>query len=76
MHILKLGSCIRKRATSSRISDKIQSMLLVQFRAQQAAKKVSGTWGEESRRLIFILLKQTLQKKEGVDLTQKILQLP
>lgn len=45
MHLRKPESCVRKRATLTRISDKIQTMLLAQVRAQQAVKKVNGTWG-------------------------------
>lgn len=44
MHLLKPGNCTRKRSSLTRISDKIQSMLLAHLRPQKAVKKASSTW--------------------------------
>lgn len=50
MHLLKSGICLRKRATSTRIADKIPSMFLIQFKAQQAVRKVNGMWGQRKQK--------------------------
>lgn len=49
MHLLKSGSCLRKRAISTRIANKIPSMFLIQCKAQQAVRKVNGMWGKRKQ---------------------------